>query len=75
MKKYFAIIVGVMMIATIAGYEEAEVVEIEWVESCHGVICLDRAEPQPPRKDWGWQNNYCGMLNQITSSTKTNCNI
>lgn len=48
---------------------------IEWVDSCYGYDCLDRVEPTPPRKDWGWQSKYCkGYWSNSTNYT-SKCNL
>lgn len=55
MKKYLAVIAGIILLTTMIQMVEYEWVGYEWVESCYGIECTDRE----PRGDWDYSATYC----------------
>lgn len=40
-------------------YQKEENPQVEWIESCYGINCINRAEPSEPLKDWGYSAKHC----------------
>lgn len=77
MKKYYVIILLTILIGFIIQLTQ-QPKETEWIESCYGYDCIDRAEPTEPRKDWGYSSNYCKVIEFTNAENgekflKTNC--